>query len=35
LMYKQILIFFCQYQGRLTGIFLTPLIFFNILIPPI
>jgi hypothetical protein len=26
---------FCQYQGKLTNIFLIPLIFLNILIPPI
>jgi hypothetical protein len=35
LMHKQILKDFCQYQGRLIGFFLIPLIFLNIFIPPI
>ncbi len=35
LMHKHILKDFCQYQGRLTSIFLIALIFLNILIPPI
>ncbi len=34
-MNKQILKDFCQYQGKLTSIFFIPLIFLNILIPPI
>jgi hypothetical protein len=33
LMHKQILKFFCQYQGKSTSIFLIPLILLNILIP--
>jgi len=35
LMHKQILKDFCQYQSRLTSIFLIPFILLNILIPPI
>jgi len=35
LMHNQILKDFCQYQGILTSIFLIPLIFLNIFIPPI